>query len=95
LRRGLPPGHGGLANQAVRERTLRAYRDPALAWSFLRPLVRELDAHCVGSLSEVFYGDLPFTPRACIAQAWSVADVLQHVELDPQTSFWIETAVPA
>ncbi|QEL19748.1 amylo-alpha-1,6-glucosidase [Limnoglobus roseus] len=30
---------------------------------------------CVGSISEVFDAESPFTPRACIAQAWSVAEV--------------------
>jgi len=56
---------------------LRVYRDPALARSFLAPLIQELDAHCVGSLSEIFDGDPPHTPRGCIAQAWTVAEVLR------------------
>ena len=56
---------------------LRVYRNPALARSFLEPLIRQLDSHGVGSLSEIFDGDPPFTPRGCIAQAWSVAEVLR------------------
>jgi glycogen debranching enzyme len=56
---------------------LRVYRDPALARSFLAPFIQELDAHCVGSLSEIFDGDPPHTPRGCIAQAWTVAEVLR------------------
>jgi predicted glycogen debranching enzyme len=32
---------------------------------------------CVGSLSEIFDAEPPFTPRGCIAQAWSVAEVLR------------------
>jgi glycogen debranching enzyme len=64
---------------------LRMYRDPAPARSFLWPLIpwptrqgrQELDAHCVGSLSEIFDGDPPHTPRGCIAQAWTVAEVLR------------------
>jgi predicted glycogen debranching enzyme len=56
---------------------LRVYHDPALARSFLGPLIQELDAHCVGSLSEIFDGDPPHTPRGCIAQAWTVAEVLR------------------
>ena len=32
---------------------------------------------CVGSISEVFDATPPFTPRGCIAQAWSVAEVLR------------------
>jgi glycogen debranching enzyme len=56
---------------------LRVYHDPALARSFLAPLMQELDAHCVGSLSEILNGDPPHTPRGCIAQAWTVAEVLR------------------
>lgn len=37
----------------------------------------------VGSISEVFDAIDPFTPRGCIAQAWSVAEVLRS---------WIKTA---
>jgi len=32
---------------------------------------------CVGSISEVFDADPPFLPRGCVAQAWSVAEVLR------------------
>jgi predicted glycogen debranching enzyme len=32
---------------------------------------------CVGSISEVFDAEPPFLPRGCIAQAWSVAEVLR------------------
>jgi glycogen debranching enzyme len=56
---------------------LRVYRDPALARSYLMPLVRHLAGHGVGSISEILNGDAPFTPRGCIAQAWSVAELLR------------------
>ena len=56
---------------------LRVYRDPEQASSFLLPLIRHLNAHGVGSISEIFDGDPPFTPRGCFAQAWSVAEVLR------------------
>jgi predicted glycogen debranching enzyme len=36
-----------------------------------------IDEACVGSISEVFDAESPFTPRGCIAQAWSVAEVLR------------------
>jgi predicted glycogen debranching enzyme len=36
-----------------------------------------LDEACVGSISEIFDADPPFLPRGCIAQAWSVAEVLR------------------
>jgi predicted glycogen debranching enzyme len=32
---------------------------------------------CVGQISEVFDAEAPFLPRGCIAQAWSVAEVLR------------------
>src|SRR6266568_6904925 len=31
----------------------------------------------LGTLSEIFDGDAPFNPRGCIAQAWTVAEVLR------------------
>ena len=56
---------------------LCVYGNPALARSFLMPLICHLEDHGVGSISEIFDGDPPFTPRGCIAQAWSVAEVLR------------------
>jgi predicted glycogen debranching enzyme len=32
---------------------------------------------CLGSISEVFDAEEPYTPRGCVAQAWSVAEVLR------------------
>ena len=55
---------------------LRAYGDPGLVSSYLEPLLRHLSAHGLGSVSEIFDGDPPFTPRGCIAQAWGVAELL-------------------
>jgi len=56
---------------------LRVYNDPAQAASFLEPMAHHLKAHGLGSASEIFDGDAPFTPRGCIAQAWTVAEVLR------------------
>jgi glycogen debranching enzyme len=56
---------------------LRVYDDPATARSYLAPLRRHLDAHGVGSVSEIFDGDAPFTPRGTPAQAWGVAQLLE------------------
>jgi glycogen debranching enzyme len=56
---------------------LRVYRDPAAARAFLAPLAHHLADRGLGSASEIFDGDPPFTPRGCIAQAWSVAEVLR------------------
>lgn len=55
----------------------RVYRNPAIAQSFLEPLGLHLSAVCVGSISEVFDAEPPFTARGCFAQAWSVSEVLR------------------
>lgn len=55
----------------------RVYGDRALARTFLMPMEQHLHAAGIGSISEIFDGDAPFTPRGCIAQAWSVAEVLR------------------
>ena len=44
---------------------------------FLAGLDAHLDEECVGSISEIFDAEPPFTPRGCIAQAWSIAEVLR------------------
>ncbi len=44
---------------------------------FLDGFVPQLDQACIGSISEVFDAEAPFTPRGCIAQAWSVTEVLR------------------
>jgi glycogen debranching enzyme len=40
-------------------------------------LERHLHEACIGSVSEVFDAEGLFTPRGCIAQAWSVAEILR------------------
>ena len=44
---------------------------------YLEGLIEHLDHGCIGSISEVFDAEEPYTQRACIAQAWSVAEVLR------------------
>ena len=39
--------------------------------------VPHLDDACIGSVSEVFDAEPPYTARGCIAQAWSVAELLR------------------
>ncbi len=54
------------------------------ARGFLAAFQSGLGEACIGSISEVFDAEEPHTPRACIAQAWSVAEVLRcHVLLGP------------
>jgi predicted glycogen debranching enzyme len=56
---------------------LRVYGDPAAARRFLEPFGDHLSAAGLGTISEIFDGDAPFAPRGCIAQAWSVGEVLR------------------
>jgi len=63
-------GHFALAH-------LRVYNDPAKAASYLEPLAHHLNMHGLGSASEIFDAEAPFTPRGCTAQAWTVAETLR------------------
>ena len=57
---------------------LKVYpEDHAGARRAVEGFVQHLDEACIGSISEVFDAEAPFTPRGCIAQAWSVAEVLR------------------
>jgi predicted glycogen debranching enzyme len=56
------------------------------ARQFLSGFGPHLGAACVGSISEIFDAEEPFTPRGCVAQAWSVAEVLRC---------WARTTPPA
>jgi len=60
----------------------RVHGDAATARSFLEPMAHHLRSHGIGSLSEIFDADPPHAPRGCIAQAWTVAEVLRA---------WVET----
>src|SRR5262249_2460901 len=45
-----------------------------------------LSEACIGSVSEIFDAEPPFTPRGCVAQAWGVAEALRC---------WVKTAPAA
>jgi predicted glycogen debranching enzyme len=63
---------------------LRVYPDDySGARRFLSGFATHLGDACVGSISEIFDADDPFIPRGCVAQAWSVAEVLRC---------WVKTA---
>jgi predicted glycogen debranching enzyme len=49
----------------------------AQAKEWLRAFRAHLRDAGLGQISEIFDGDPPHTPRGCIAQAWSVAEVLR------------------
>ena len=44
---------------------------------FLQGFEPHLDDGCIGSISEIFDAEPPFTQRGCVAQAWGVAEVLR------------------
>jgi predicted glycogen debranching enzyme len=61
--------------------------DRTAARGFLDGFEPHLAEAGVGSISEVFDAEPPFTPRGCIAQAWSVAEVLrclQKTAIEPE-----------
>jgi len=62
---------------AFAEAHLRVYADPAYIQRLLQPFVDHLADYGVGSISEVAHGDPPHQPDGCIAQAWSVAELLR------------------
>jgi predicted glycogen debranching enzyme len=56
------------------------------ARDFLRAFPAHLDEAGIGTISEVFDAEPPHTPRGCIAQAWSVAELLRC---------WVKTSTGA
>ena len=60
--------------------------DRAGARKFLQGFVGALDSFGFGTIAEIFDAEAPFTARGCIAQAWSVAEVLRC---------WVKTAPEA
>jgi predicted glycogen debranching enzyme len=55
----------------------RVYADRAAALRFLEPLGQQIRSYGLGTLAEIFDGDPPHTPRGCIAQAWTVGEILR------------------
>jgi predicted glycogen debranching enzyme len=47
------------------------------AETFLAGFDQSMSEAGIGTISEIFDAEPPFTPRGCIAQAWSVAEVLR------------------
>ncbi len=53
------------------------------AHRFVESFMGHMNEKCIGTIAEVFDGDPPFYPHGCVAQAWSVAEVLRT---------WLKTA---
>ncbi len=65
---------------------IRVHPDyPAGARQFLTGFIPHLSEACIGSVSEIFDAVPPFMPRGCVAQAWSVAELLRS---------WVKTSTP-
>jgi glycogen debranching enzyme len=72
---------------------MKAYPDdPDSARNFLDGFRRHMSEACVGSISEIFDAEAPYTPRGCIAQAWSVAEVLRCLVNTTENSSQTPTA---
>ncbi|MCL5263770.1 MAG: amylo-alpha-1,6-glucosidase [Chloroflexi bacterium] len=56
---------------------LKVYGDKASARRLLCAFESHVRSAGVGFISEIFDGDWPHAPQGCIAQAWSVAEVLR------------------
>jgi glycogen debranching enzyme len=56
---------------------LRVYQNAQTARVFLEPFLDHLSVRGVGSVGEFFDGNPPYTAHGCIAQAWSVAELLR------------------
>lgn len=57
--------------------------DRAGARRFLGGFLSHMEEGAIGSISEVFDAETPYSQRGCVAQAWSVAEVLRC---------WVKTA---
>lgn len=51
------------------------------AQQYIDPLLEQLDGESLGQLHEIFDADPPHRPRGCIAQAWSVSELLRAQQL--------------
>jgi predicted glycogen debranching enzyme len=66
----------------------RVYGEHGERARYLAAFEKHLKDAGIGTISEIFEAEAPYTPRGCIAQAWSVAEVLrallsQKTNLDP------------
>jgi predicted glycogen debranching enzyme len=58
-------------------KTFGANAGRRFATKWLKNFEGHLTEACLGQVSEIFDGDPPHTPRGCVAQAWSVAELLR------------------
>jgi len=62
---------------------LKAFDRSTRARRVVESLITKFNDHLreagLGQISEIFDGDAPHTPRGCIAQAWSVGEILRII----------------
>ena len=46
----------------------------------IQEFAHHLEEGCIGSVSEIFDGNAPHHPKGCIAQAWSVAELIRVIK---------------
>ncbi len=56
---------------------LQAGADQTEVRALLVPFVDQLDEGCVGQVNEIFGAEAPFPAVGCIAQAWSISELLE------------------
>jgi glycogen debranching enzyme len=67
-----------LADRTVHRRLAQVHpTERNAARGFLAGFGPHLIEAGIGSISEIFDAEAPYTPRGCIAQAWSVAEILR------------------
>ena len=57
--------------------TMRVHHSAEEARRIVNAFTYHLEEACVGSISEIFDADPPHHPRGCVAQAWSVGELLR------------------
>jgi glycogen debranching enzyme len=59
---------------------VRTGTDSTLIKNVIENFVYHLNEGCIGSVSEIFDGEFPYSPKGCTAQAWGVAEILRVIQ---------------
>jgi predicted glycogen debranching enzyme len=68
---------GPFVDAWLRTRSRTATTSSEARERFLNPLLTHLDTAGLGHVSEIADGDVPFTPRGCPFQAWSLGELIR------------------
>jgi len=62
---------------------MKIYSDRNKALEILKPIIQHFNNdNGIANISEIFDGDFPYNPRGCIAQAWSIAELIRCIYED-------------